>query len=69
MITYCWPADQPDLDTGMTFLNTKVGFRCGFENEFISFSGDDTTLGGRETVRILLGASFSDNQWNSNVTI
>jgi hypothetical protein len=53
----------------MTFLDTKVGFRCGFENEFISFSGDDTTLGGRETVRILLGASFSDNQWNSNVTI
>jgi hypothetical protein len=45
--------DQPDSDTGTTFIS--------FENEYIALSGDDTTLGGRETVRILRGASFSDN--------
>lgn len=69
VITYSWPADQPDLDTGTSFLDTKVGFACGSGNEYISFSGDDTTFGGRETTKILLGASFSDNQWDSEVTI
>jgi hypothetical protein len=57
-----------DFCTRETFLRSgprptrfRYWYDISFENEYISLSGDDTTLGGRETVRILRGASFSDN--------
>lgn len=67
---YTWPADQEDLDTGTEFADEKVGFQCGpLITEYMTFSGDDTTLGGSETVEIRLSAAREDGVWEDSVSV
>lgn len=62
IITYTWPLTQADLDTGTEFLNSQAGYAC-FENQYMQFSGDDTSNGGSETVIINLQAALDDGTW------
>jgi len=63
IITYSWPADIPDLDTGTEFLGSTVGYDCGYESTYINFSGDNTDLGGSETVIVLLGKFYDETNY------
>jgi hypothetical protein len=47
------------LDTGTTFLGRSVGYACGFDEPYMSFSGDDTTAGGSERINIDVTAARS----------
>jgi hypothetical protein len=69
VIEYSWPADQRDLDTGTVFLGSTVGYLCGGSVPYIFFSGDDTKIGGKETVKVRLGISFNEGQWVDEVFV
>lgn len=69
VIQYSWPLDQRDLDSGTSFLNTKVGYSCGNGGQHISYSGDHTGAGGTETIRIDIGKSFEQNEWSEQVPV
>ncbi|KAL3927343.1 MAG: hypothetical protein SGBAC_013124 [Bacillariaceae sp.] len=69
VIQYSWPLDQRDLDSGTSFLSTKVGYQCGNGGQHMSYSGDDTGAGGTETIRIDLGKSFEQNEWSEQVPV
>jgi len=63
IITYSWPADIPDLDTGTEFLGSTVGYDCGYVSRYFNFSGDNTDLGGSETVIVLLGKFYDETNY------
>jgi hypothetical protein len=63
-ITYQWPADKKDLDSGTLFLGRRVGFSCG-TSPYMNFTGDDTGLGGQETVNVFLGQAFRAGAWRN----
>lgn len=67
-IQYSWPSDQNDLDTSTRFLGANVGYSCGSASQYLTFTGDDTSTGGIEIARVLLGESFSDGAWSGMVT-
>jgi hypothetical protein len=67
-ITYKWPADKRDLDTGTMFLDERVGYGCG-SSPYMDFTGDDTGLGGQETVNVFLGQSYLAGAWNNWTTV
>lgn len=61
-VSYTWPANAPDLDTGTEFLGAQVGYSCG-SGQYMLFSGDDTTAGGQESVEIDLNAALAAVEW------
>jgi hypothetical protein len=63
-ITYKWPADKEDLDSGTLFLGRRVGFACG-TSPYMNFTGDDTGLGGQESVDVFLGKAFKAGGWRN----
>jgi von Willebrand factor type D domain len=69
VVEYSWPLDQTDLDTGTFFLGSGVGYRCGSSSPYLLFSGDNTEVGGIETVRVALGDSFESGDWVSTVSV
>lgn len=69
VVVYSWPNDQPDLDTGTNFLDLSVGYSCGASSAFLEFSGDDTSVGGTETVRVRLGDSYRDESWSESTVV
>jgi hypothetical protein len=69
VIEYSWPATEEDLDTGTSFLGGNVGWACGPSNQFMSFSGDDTSLGGVERVTIDLNGAAMAALWNETVVV
>jgi hypothetical protein len=56
-VVYSWPA-VPDLDTGTRFLGKQVGYGYG-SSEFMSWSGDDQSPSGSETVVIDLASAWA----------
>jgi len=58
VVTYTWPVTQRDLDTGTRFLGESVGYSAG-GSRYMTFSGDDTSAGGRETIVVNLHAAFA----------
>ena len=48
-------ASRPGRLGYWTSFLTKAGFSCDKGDQYFSFSGDDTRLGGFETVKIFLG--------------
>lgn len=72
-IRYSWPLDQPDLDTGTFFLGESVGYSCTqstfLSRKYLKFSGDITSRGGSETVRVFLADAIVDGQWNDSTEI
>jgi hypothetical protein len=46
-INYKWPAIKKDMDSGTTFLGTRVGFKCG-TSPYLNFTGVDTGLRGEK---------------------
>jgi von Willebrand factor type D domain len=69
VIEYSWPADKRDLDTGTFFLGAGVGFSCGAKRPYMNFTGDDTGLGGKETVTIELGKAANDGNWTTSTFV
>jgi hypothetical protein len=69
VVEYSWPADKNDLDTGTFFLGSSVGYGCDGESPYMSFTGDDTGLGGKETVTVALGQSFKETQWANETSV
>jgi hypothetical protein len=67
-VSYRWQASQRDLDTGTTFLGVTVGYSGG-TSPYLDFSGDDTSTGGTETVRVHLKDSHDAGAWTDTVTI
>lgn len=65
-VTYTWPLNQQDLDTGTQFLGSQVGFDCDETNPYQLFSGDDRTSGGMETAIIDLQTSFNAGDWTAS---
>ncbi len=66
---YTWPLNQPDLDTATQFFAEAVGYGCSSSATYMTFTGDDTSSGGKETIRIQLGKSRADGKWAKDVTI
>lgn len=67
-VRYSWPAAQRDLDTSTRFLAGSVGFACP-GGSYLNWSGDDTSSGGAETVKVDLNTSFLDGRWQTTTTI
>lgn len=67
-IQYTWPLTEEDLDTGTTFLNQHVGYACGGSN-YMSFSGDDTSAGGQETIIVDVSAAQRDGAWQNTTQV
>jgi hypothetical protein len=70
-IRYSWAGTgMYDLDTGTTFLDTKVGWSCGDGDEYIEWvSGDDTSIDGEEEVNVKVDSARADGLWTSSVEI
>jgi len=68
MLAYTWPESQKDLDTGTKFLGKTVGYR-GSGSPYMSFSGDDTSYGGIETIVVNLDKAFRDGGWNDQTIV
>ena len=64
-ISYTWPLTEVDLDTGTEFLGEQVGYDCGPRTRYMSFSGDDTSAGGKETVNVTLQLALDDGAWDA----
>lgn len=67
-VTYKWPADKRDLDSGTLFLGRRVGYACG-SSPYMNFTGDDTGLGGQETVKVFLGQAYRAGAWKNWTTV
>ena len=69
-ITYDWSeSSSRDLDTGTTFVGTKVGWSCGNGNQYISWSGDNTSQSASEYVLIYFKKALDDGLWNTSTTV
>lgn len=58
-----------DLDTGTTFLGDKAGWSCGSGGDYMSWSGDDTSADGTETITVDVEKALDDGAWASSVVI
>jgi hypothetical protein len=67
-VTYTWPDNQKDLDSGTLFLGEAVGYACG-SSKYLSFSGDDTGTGGKETVIVDIASAHFDDRWDTQVPV
>lgn len=69
-IYYDWTGTgQRDLDTGTTFLETKVGYACGFGDDYIQWSGDNVSSDSFEVVYIFITNSLNDGLWNDDIVV
>jgi hypothetical protein len=71
-ITYDWSeSSSRDLDTGTTFLGTKVGWSCGDGSTvaYILWSGDNTSASASEYVLIYFKAALDAERWSGSVEI
>jgi hypothetical protein len=68
LLNYTWPESQKDLDTGTKFLGKTVGYR-GSGSPYMSFSGDDTSYGGIETIVVDLYKAHRDGGWNDQTIV
>lgn len=68
-ITYSWPMDQSDLDTGTRFLGRTVGFCAASSAPYLRWTGDDTDFGGSEQVTVFLGESHTQEAWTNATSI
>lgn len=58
-VIYSW-AGSPDLDTRTEFLGGVVGFGYATSAPYMTYSGDETSSGGTETVTIDLAQAWED---------
>lgn len=56
-IEFTW-SGEPDLDIGVTFLEQTFGYGHSGSSPFVTWSGDNTTTGGPETVVIDLALAW-----------
>ena len=68
LLNYTWPESQKDLDTGTKFLGKTVGYR-GSGSPYMSFSGDDTSYVGIETIVVDLYKAHRDGGWNDQTIV
>lgn len=68
-VSYTWPVTQRDLDSSTLFVGSSVGYANPGPSTYLSFSGDDTSNGGEETVYVDLYQSFVDGKWGGSVDV
>lgn len=66
---YSWALDNDDLDTSTRFLSDNVGFGCAGTNQYLDFSGDDTSNGGTETIIIKLSEAQENRAWSGSTSV
>ena len=75
LIEYTWPVNMWDLDTGTMFDGQQLGFGCQSgvaditHTKYMSWSGDDTSAGGKETVLVDLLAARADGLFTSQMQV
>jgi hypothetical protein len=60
-LSFGW-AGAPDLDIGVSFLGGVVGFGYPPLAPYVTWSGDNTTTGGPETVTVDLAQAWDDGE-------
>ncbi|HEY8667451.1 MAG TPA: CARDB domain-containing protein, partial [Tepidisphaeraceae bacterium] len=69
-IQYSWSQTEKDLDSITTFLGDQVGFAAPeAQFNYMTWSGDNTSTGGTETVTIDLAAAFRDGKITAGQTV
>lgn len=68
-VSYTWPVTQRDLDSSTQFVGSSVGYANNGSQTYLTFSGDDTTAGGEETVFVDLKSAFDDGAWGGSVDV
>lgn len=58
-LSFGW-AGTPDLDIGVSFAGETVGYGYASTGQYLSWSGDNTTTGGPETVVVDLAQAWED---------
>lgn len=69
VVEYSWSSTQSDLDTSTRFLDANVGFRCSPDKDYIAFSGDDVSSGGKETITIDVMEAFEEYQLSGSTSV
>ncbi len=59
---YTWPRSKRDLDTGTTFLGDTVGYNLNPSSQYMLWTGDDTTDGGREIVVVDIDSAVENGE-------
>ena len=68
-VTYSWAATDWDLDTGTSVFGHKYGWRCGGSDAYVSWSGDNRSSAGSETVTINLTGSKAAGLWSGSFSV
>jgi hypothetical protein len=71
IINFVWDYETGgvDCDTSVCFLSNCTGWACDNNNEYMSFTGDDTSAGGYEEHTIRAGAALENELWDGSVTL
>eukprot|EP00737_Agarophyton_chilense_P003978 gb/GEZJ01004812.1/.p1 GENE.gb/GEZJ01004812.1/~~gb/GEZJ01004812.1/.p1 ORF type:complete len:226 (-),score=26.23 gb/GEZJ01004812.1/:225-902(-) len=69
VLEYSWSGSQSDLDTSTRFLRGNAGWSCNPDTEYLDFSGDDTSYGGRETTVIDISGALADGKWSGSTSV
>lgn len=64
-IIYSWSSQARDLDIGVYFLGTSMGWSHPNSSAYMSWTGDDTSYAGSETVTINLQKALDDGRVNT----
>lgn len=61
-VIYTWSSQSRDLDVGVYFLGTSMGWSHPNNSPYMTWTGDDTGYSGSETVTVDLQKAFDDSQ-------
>lgn len=70
-LKYTWGGGAHDLDTGTTFLGETAGWSCSGSGStgYMTWSGDDTSADGTETITVDVQRALDDGAWASSTVI
>lgn len=68
-VSYTWPVTQRDLDSSTLFVGSSVGYANNGSHTYLTFSGDDTTAGGKEDIYVNLKDAYDDGAWGGSVDV
>jgi hypothetical protein len=76
LIEYTWPVNMLDLDTGTMFNGEQLGWACPVapggdtrHTRYMTWSGDDTSAGGKETVLVNLPLAHGDAMFSDTAHV
>ncbi|PXF49718.1 hypothetical protein BWQ96_00370 [Gracilariopsis chorda] len=69
VVEYSWSSSQSDLDTSTRFLDANVGYSCSPDKNYVAFSGDDVSYGGKESITIDVLEAFEEYQLSGSTSV